>query len=388
TAVAGGNVVSGNITYCTPSESCWPNSTAWAAFNSTIGGRLIEVVPVAKPCYDDPTSDACLAVEAGYYDPYFRSATPGAAQYLNWETCGAANCQIDLVDPTDAPLVNCSIGRLSVYAVNVSSNADVAIAIAFARTFRIKIAVKNTGHDYHGRGNAPDSLTIWTHNLKKMEYVPAFTVGKTSSPAFIFGSGVQTYEATPFADSYNKSITQGDCPSVGVAGGWWTGGGKGPFGPLYGLGAENVLQFTIITADAIVRTLNSESTGDEADLFWAVRGGGGGTWGVVTEVVFKAHPIQPFVGVLFSGTLANHSDPIVDTILTDFLTALATLQPKVASLSAYGEYYFTPYQVSGEYFFPGNNVTAATSVAQPVLDVIAKYNSSFSASSITINAFP
>ncbi|KAI9364857.1 hypothetical protein DFJ73DRAFT_808347 [Zopfochytrium polystomum] len=361
-AIAGGD---GPITYCKPSQSCWPNSIAWSAFNATVGGRLIKVTPVAKPCYDDPNGAGCQSVQAGYYNPIYRGDTPGASQYLNWETCGTQNCQIDLVVPSDAPLGNCSLGRLSVYAVNVSSTLDVTAAIYFARLFNIKIAVKNTGHDYHGRGNAPDSLTIWTHNLKSLKYEPNFTVGKTSSPAFRFGSGVQTFEATAFADAHNKSITQGDCPTVGVAGGWWAGGGKGPFGPLYGLGAENVLQFTIVTADGIARTLNNASTGDEADLFWAARGGGGGSWGVVTEVVFKAHP-----------------DP------ANFLTALAKAQPKVAQLSAYGEYYFTPYQVSGEYFFPGSDVALATKTAQPVLDVIAKYNSSFSASAVNINPFP
>ncbi|KAI9350547.1 hypothetical protein DFJ73DRAFT_953762 [Zopfochytrium polystomum] len=383
---AGGN---GPHTYCRPTQSCWPGSIAWSAFNRTVGGRLIQVVPLAKPCYDDPSGEACQSVQAGYYDPAFRSKTPGASEYLNWETCGSQNCQIDLVAPSSgAPLGNCSLGRLSVYAVNVSSTLDVTAAIFFARLFNIKIAIKNTGHDLSGRSHAPDSLTIWTHNLKEMKYEPNFTVGQTSSPAFRFGAGIQTFEATAFANANNKSIVQGDCPTVGIAGGWWAGGGKGPFGPIYGLGAENVLEVTIVTADGLARTLNDASTGSEADLFWAVRGGGGGTWGVVTEVVFKAHPIQPFVLALFSATLTNHSDPIANTIMKEFLTVVAQNQPKVTALSAFGTYTFSPYSIGGRYLFPGSDVGLATKTAQPIMDIIAKYNTSFAASSVNINAYP
>ncbi|KAI8812903.1 hypothetical protein BJ742DRAFT_850152 [Cladochytrium replicatum] len=375
--------------YCKPTQSCWPSASSWAQLNSTVGGRLIKVFPLAKPCFDDPTSLACQEVQPKFIDPVYRSSIPGAAEYLNWESCGAANCELDLVVPSDAPLGNCSLGRLSVYAINVQTPLDVTAAILFARLQNIKIAIKNTGHDTFGRASAPDSLLIWTHNLKKMSYVENLKIGKISQPAFLFGSGVQAYEATAFADAHNKTVVQGNCLTVGVTGGWFAGGGKGTFGPLHGLGAENVIQFTIVTADGVARTLNSESKGDEGDLFWAVRGGGGGNWGVVTEVVMKAHPKQSYVSITYSGVTSNHTDrPVVDKVMKDFITALANVQAKVTALSAYGEHFFNPYNINGGYSFPGTDVAGAKKIVQPVLDILSKYNSSLASTNINIQSFP
>ncbi|KAI8806696.1 hypothetical protein BJ742DRAFT_815911, partial [Cladochytrium replicatum] len=376
--------------YCKPSQSCWPSPIGWAMLNATIGGRLIKVVPFAKPCYDDPSGAACQNLLSGKYaDPVLRSNTPGASEYLNWESCGSANCELDLVVPSDAPLGNCSLGRLSVYAVNVLTPLDVTASIYFARLQNIKIVVKNTGHDTFGRASAPDSLMIWTHNLKKMSYVENFKIGKTSQPAFVFGAGVQAFEATAFAEANNKTVVQGNCGTVGITGGWWAGGGKGTFGPLHGLGAENVIQVTIVTPDGVIRTLNSESKGDEADLFWAIRGGGGGNWGVVTEVVMKAHPKQPYVSITYTAPTVDHTNrPVVDNIMKDFIVALATVQAKLAAVSAYGEHWFNPYQLYGGFSFPGTDVAGATKLAQPVLDIFTKYNSSFAAVSVNIVPFP
>jgi FAD/FMN-containing dehydrogenase len=71
---------------------------------------------------------------------------------------------------------------------------------------------------------------------------------------------------------------------VGVAGGWVQGGGHSPFSPLYGLAVDNVLEFKVVTADGNLIVVNDVVN---QDLFWALRGGGGGTWGVVVEATFK-----------------------------------------------------------------------------------------------------
>merc|ERR1739848_296856 len=73
---------------------------------------------------------------------------------------------------------------------------------------------------------------------------------------------------------------------VGVVG-WMQGGGCSPLARTYGLGVDNVLSFEIVTADGRVETV---SASENADLFWAVRGGGGGSWGVITQIKYRVHP--------------------------------------------------------------------------------------------------
>jgi FAD/FMN-containing dehydrogenase len=81
-----------------------------------------------------------------------------------------------------------------------------------------------------------------------------------------------------------------------MAGGWVQGGGHSPFSTLFGLGVDNVVEFKVVTADGRLVVANDVVN---QDLFFALRGGGGGTWGVVVEATFKVwqmfkHPSRPF----------------------------------------------------------------------------------------------
>jgi FAD/FMN-containing dehydrogenase len=71
---------------------------------------------------------------------------------------------------------------------------------------------------------------------------------------------------------------------VSVAGGWAQAGGHSQFSMEYGLGADNVLEYKVVTADGNLTVANAVTN---PDLFWALRGGGAGTWGVVVEATFK-----------------------------------------------------------------------------------------------------
>jgi len=69
-----------------------------------------------------------------------------------------------------------------------------------------------------------------------------------------------------------------------VAGGWLQSGGHSPFSTIHGLAADNALEFKVVTADGNLVVANEVVN---QDLFWALRGGGGGTWGVVVEATVK-----------------------------------------------------------------------------------------------------
>ena len=74
--------------------------------------------------------------------------------------------------------------------------------------------------------------------------------------------------------------------SVGAAGGYLQGGGHSPMSPMFGLTVDNVLEIDVVLANGTLLTTNACTN---PDLFWALRGGGGGTFGVVTRAVYKAH---------------------------------------------------------------------------------------------------
>ena len=139
---------------------------------------------------------------------------------------------------------------------------------------------------------------------------------------FTFGAGVQWHEAYEAAKQHSRVLVGGISSggSIGSAGGWLQGGGHSIMSTNYGLGmqnpylvikprshehfvgVDNVLEFTIVTADGshvIANAYNNQ------DLFWALRGGGGGTWGVVTSVSYKTHPSTPFSGALLNVTSTN-----------------------------------------------------------------------------------
>lgn len=134
------------------------------------------------------------------------------------------------------------------------------------------------------------SLSIWTHNLRGIEYIPSFkpsscpingTLAAARVAAGETGIDVQTEMA-----KHGSIIVTGGNPDVGLIG-WLTGGGHGTLSGNYGMGADNLLEATIVTPKGKVYVTNPCRN---SDIFFAIRGGGGGTYGVVTEAVIKAYP--------------------------------------------------------------------------------------------------
>ncbi|ORY36743.1 FAD-binding domain-containing protein [Rhizoclosmatium globosum] len=369
-----GSVVTAK-SYCQPTQPCWPSVKQWKALNASTNHRLIQVTPLARPCYLNITSDECGLVQSIYYDAAGRTDSPGASFWTNYETCGNKDCVMDLLVPG---LVvgpgSCELGRLSPYALVASSPKDISAAILFAKRYNIKVVIKNTGHDLQGRSSAPGSLLIWTHEMKHKKYYPRFDAcGAYNQPAIAIGAGVQGLEAYTFADSVGVTIPGGHCPTVGLAGGWFSGGGYGFMTPLYGLGVDNVLQVTLVTADGVTRVLNSCSP--DRELFWAIRGGGGGTWGVVTEVVFKVYPQQALISFDFEYTVsADATSANATSLLKDFITTLAAMQPRMMALNGSASAVLSNYQVAGGYVIPGKNLSAIPKAFSPLTSFFARWN--------------
>jgi len=196
-------------------------------------------------------------------------------------------------------------------------------SVTFAKQHNLKIVVKGTGHDPLGRSTARGGFLIWMHHLKQTVYnlnsvlegAPATTENKVN--AVTLGAGVQWGEAFDFVEQYGR-ILVGSSPSVGAAGGWVLGGGHGPLSPSYGLGIDNALQFTVVLADGYHVTANAYLY---PELFWALSGGGGGTYGVVTSVTYTTYQTVSLIRAII-----NVEFPTPD-IAQDVITKYIRLHP-------------------------------------------------------------
>ncbi|HLL24748.1 MAG TPA: FAD-binding protein, partial [Kofleriaceae bacterium] len=206
----------------------------------------------------------------------------------------------------------------SAYAVVARDAADVAAGVRFAREHGIRLVIKGTGHDYLGRSSAPNSLLIWTHAMREITVHDAFVADgcKTPAvPAVSVGAGTRWLEAyQAVTGKHQRYVQGGGCTSVGAAGGFLQGGGFGSWSKKYGIAAASLLEAEVITADGKRVIANACQ---HADLFWALRGGGGGTFGVVTRATLMTHPLPRLFGSL-SGVIAAKSDDAFRALLAKF----------------------------------------------------------------------
>ena len=208
--------------------------------------------------------------------------------------------------PQDAANGTCEIGGYPSYTVKATNVAQIQLAINFARTLNLRLVVHNTGHDFLGKSTGYGALSIWTHNLKTVKYIEDYKSKSYSGPAFKLGAGIQVGELYAAAEEYGVTAVGGECKGVGVTGGYIAGGGHSPLSGQLGLGSDQVLSIDVVLPNGRFVTADEENN---ADLFWAIRGGGGGTFGVVTGMTVKVYPKMKFAGVTWDLTIpSNQSD--------------------------------------------------------------------------------
>ncbi|KAF2144811.1 uncharacterized protein K452DRAFT_349793 [Aplosporella prunicola CBS 121167] len=282
------NSTNNNNCKTTPTDASWPAPDAWAALNTTLNGRLIQTVPAAAVCYGADNiltnTTACQAVSANWSSSIFHAALPESIDYPLYanESC---------LPPGASGYVEgrgCSLGGLPEYVVDAKTEEDVAAAMKWAAEKGIRVVVKGTGHDLSGRSSGAFALSIWTHNFLALSRDTAWRVPgtNTTEDVFIAGSGHGWGDVLNFALQHNRVVTTGQDPSVGL-GGYIQGGGHGPLSSYYGLAAHQVLQMRVVTTTGDVLVADDIHN---SDLFWALRGGGGGQYGVVTQYVIRHFP--------------------------------------------------------------------------------------------------
>jgi len=240
-----------------------------------VGGRLIPVADPFAPCKSAPSSPACATRLDELKNPFWLSEQAGSTHLSGW-----------LDAWTSAP---------SVYAVAARNAQDVAAAVNFAREHRLRLVVKGGGHSYLGNSNAPDSLLVWTHEMRAITLHDAFKPQGCPSAqrAVTIEAGarwIDAYEAV--TTQAGRYVQGGGCTTVGVIG-LVTGGGFGSFSKHFGMAAASLLEAEVVTADGKVLIANACTN---TDLFWALKGGGGGTFGVVTKITLATHDLPEFAG--------------------------------------------------------------------------------------------
>jgi hypothetical protein len=261
-----------------PHDPEWPDATAWAALDAATDGNLMAPVDLLQPCADDPSSPTCLERRKDLRNPYFLGDDPAGTQVSGW--------------------FNAWEPHVSEYAVAARTSAHVAAAVNFAREHRLRLVVKGGGHSYQGTSSAPDSLLIWTRHMRHITlhdgFVPRDCEGLMRPvPAVSAEAGcmwIDVYrEVTTKAKRY---VQGGGCTTVGVAG-LVQSGGFGSFSRGFGTAASQLLEAEVVTADDRIRVVNPRR---DPDLFWALKGGGGGTFGVVTRVTLRTHDLPASFG--------------------------------------------------------------------------------------------
>ena len=338
-----------------PGDPGWPSPAAWKNLHDQVGGNLFPVDFPLSILKKDPSSDAAKALLENLKNPYFVGDHPGLTETLGW--------------------VDGWTSRPSVYAVAARNAHDIAAAVNFARTNNLRVAVKGGGHAYQGTSNAADSLLIWTRHMHDIEMHDAFVPqGCTVAPqaAVTLGAGtiwMQAYQAVTTRGG--KYVQGGGCTTVGVAG-LVQGGGFGSYSKNYGTGASSLLEAEIVTADGEIRIANACTN---PDLFWALKGGGGGTFGVVSKLTLKVHDLPEFFGTASFKVKAS-SDAAYRKLIGEFVRFYRT--------HLFNRHWGEQVEIRGDNAFyvsmnsAGLSADEAKAAWQPFLDFIARSPNDYS----------
>ncbi|KAF4871702.1 FAD-linked oxidoreductase ZEB1 [Colletotrichum siamense] len=349
-----------------PDDPSWPRDEVWGVLDQLLGGALIPTKPLGGPCYDSQWGARddieCANIIKNSTNANFLSADP-TANY--WPIFQGRTCQ----PRNETSGSECTIGGYPEYAINVTSVAQIQLAVNFARAANLRLVIKNTGHCYLGKSLGAGALSLWMHNLKDIEYLPKYEGPGYSGPAMKLAAGVSVREVYEVAEQNNVTVLGAVSWSVGYAGGMITGGGQNPLAGIYGMAADHVVAFQIVTADGRFRTVSEK---ENPDLFWALRGGGGGTFGVITSVIIRAHPRMNVVTAKWTLDASNNS-------IDQFWKGVRKFYDEFLNWTHAGLYSFyimwpTP-QLSMNYMFaPNHTLDSYNEVVSPFFEYLEANN--------------
>ncbi|KAL0064422.1 hypothetical protein AAF712_008586 [Marasmius tenuissimus] len=284
-------------------------------------------------------------------------------------------------DPFSSRELPCLTGAYVQYAVNVSEPRHVLETINFVKRQNIRFVVKNTGHDYMGRSTGTGAVSVWMHHLRNITWEPQFTSSNYNGPAFKASAGVRGIDLVLEANKRGLVVVVGDCPTVGIAGGYTQGGGHSPLSSLHGLAADQALEYEVITTQG--RFVVASRTQNQ-DLYWALSGGGGGTYGIVWSVTVKAYPDLPVT----IATLQFNATGISQELYWKAVEAYQSSTPKYTDAKAWILTSYTNESFSLNPFFAINKSPAQVeTLIQPLLQSLDSLGIDYTSSIRPFNTY-
>ncbi|RWA06194.1 hypothetical protein EKO27_g8920 [Xylaria grammica] len=306
-----------------PGDPGWPSSTDWDLLNKTVDGHLIPTIPLASLCHGTEYDQGhCDGLKEAW--PFAAVHVQESAEFL------MPYFQNQSCDPYTAQEKPCELGNYAQYSINVSTVGHVQAGIKFARENNIRLTIKNTGHDIMDLLSGSELALLRQMPLKRRA-------------------------------SRGFRVVTGTCPDVGVVGGYTPGGGHGIFTSIYGMGADNVLEWEVVTAkgEHLVATPTAH-----ADLYWALSGGGAGTFAVVLSMVTRVYPDGDIAGASLSFDIESAGG--VEKFWDGVATFQAAMGP-VVDAGAVVAYALTPTAISVYGIaVPNENASAIDQVLSPI----------------------
>ncbi|MHB8296842.1 MAG: FAD-binding oxidoreductase [Acidimicrobiales bacterium] len=160
-----------------------------------------------------------------------------------------------------------------------ASTGDVASCVGYAGRHGLRLSPRSGGHSYGGYSTGP-GLVLDVSRLSAVQLDPATGLATV-------GAGTRLVDMYAALARGGVAIPSGSCPTIGIAG-ITMGGGMGVLSRKLGLTCDSLVEAEVVTAAGTVTTCNQSQ---HPDLFWALRGGGGGNFGIVTSLRFTTHPV-------------------------------------------------------------------------------------------------
>jgi FAD/FMN-containing dehydrogenase len=222
-------------------------------------------------------------------------------------------------------------------------SADVLAAVRWGLAKGIALRPRSGGHSYAGYSTLSDGIVL---DLRTLSSISVDRVAGTAT----VGAGAQLIDVYTALAAHGATIPAGSCPSAGVSG-VTLGGGMGLAGRAFGLTADHVIGVKIVTAEGWLRTVDATS---DPDLLWALRGGGGGNFGVVTEFTFRLRPLPAGAAYFFVSWPWESAGEALDAWLRwapradQAMTSIFHLKGGAGSTSA---------EASGQYLGPSDRLS-------------------------------
>jgi FAD/FMN-containing dehydrogenase len=226
---------------------------------------------------------------------------------------------------------NARFSRFPAAIVVCDNTVDVGNAVRWARQEGISLRARSGGHSYEALSVIDEGLMVDVGGLTGVEV-------DVSRGEAVIGAGVHLLDCYRRLWEHGVTIPAGTCPGIGIAG-LTLGGGIGFLSRQYGLTCDNLVAVELVDADGRAVRASAEQ---HPDLFWALRGGGGGNFGIATAFTFRVHPIDEVVTCTVSWPWDDAAEvldtwqrwaPFVDDRLC---VALGVSHPSAGVISATG----------------------------------------------------